>query len=122
MLANLHITSKYNVDRLIPKIIKIRNADYSFTMDQTDVDQRLITIGKELEKDLNNPEAWAAKADILCSMGLYEIAIRCCDRSLAINPDNAFTWMTKGIALDKLGKHDEAKTVFAKAKELGYTD
>jgi tetratricopeptide (TPR) repeat protein len=83
-------------------------------------EKRLIAIGKELEKDLNNSEAWAAKADILCSMGMHEIAIRCCDRSLAINPDNTLTWVTKGIALNKLGKHDEAEIAFAKAKELGY--
>ncbi len=88
-----------------------------FTMDYADVDQRLAAIGKELEKDINNPDAWAAKADILYSMGMYEIAIRCCDRSLAINPDNAFTWMTKGIALEELGKHDEAEVPFIEAKE-----
>jgi Flp pilus assembly protein TadD len=89
-------------------------------MDYADTEKRLIAIGKELEKDLNNSETWAAKADILCSMGMHEIAIRCCDRSLAINPDNALTWVTKGIALDKLGRHDEADIAFAKAKELGY--
>lgn len=104
----------------MPKIIKIADTDYSIVMDYADVDQRLAAIGKELEKDINNPEAWAAKADILCSMGMYEIAIRCCDRSLAINADNALTWMTKGIALDKLGKHDEAEVAFTKAKERGY--
>ena len=59
-------------------------------------------------KDLNNGDAWAAKADILCTMGMYEIAIRCCDRSLSINPENVFTWTTKGIALEKLGRQEEA--------------
>jgi len=39
---------------------------------------------------------------------------------LAINPDNALTWVTKSIALNKLGKHDEAEKAFARAKELGY--
>ncbi|MHB8120208.1 MAG: tetratricopeptide repeat protein [Methanothrix sp.] len=91
-------------------------------MDYTDADHRLTAIGKELEKNLNNSEAWAAKADILCSMGMHEVAIRCYDRSLAINPDNALTWVTKGIALDKLGKHEEAKAALAMAKELGYKD
>ena len=91
-------------------------------MNQTDKDQRLAAIGKELEKDLNNPEAWAAKADILCSMGMHEVAVRCCDKSLVINPDNMLTWVTKGIALDKLGMREEAKEAFAKAMELGYED
>ncbi len=87
-------------------------------MNSNDSDQRLVAIGKELEKNIDNWEAWAAKADIICSMGLYEIAVRCCDRSLAINPDNALTWMTKGSALEKLGKHEEAKVAFARAKEM----
>jgi Flp pilus assembly protein TadD len=88
----------------------------TLTMDYTDADQKLAAIGKELEKDPNNSEAWAAKADILCSMGLYECAILCCDRSLAINPDNELTWGAKGIALDKLGRHEEANAAFTKAK------
>ncbi|HEX7515516.1 MAG TPA: hypothetical protein VF393_08020, partial [archaeon] len=32
-----------------------------------------------------------------------------CDRSLAINPDDMLTWMIKGIALEKIGKREEAK-------------
>jgi tetratricopeptide (TPR) repeat protein len=84
-----------------------------------DIEPKFVAIGKELEKDINNSEAWAAKADLLCSIGMHEIAIRCCDRSLAINPKNMLTWMTKGEALDKLGKHEDARAAFAKAKELG---
>jgi tetratricopeptide (TPR) repeat protein len=87
-------------------------------MDYTDVNQKLVAIGKELEKNINNSEAWAAKADILCSLGMHKIAIRCCDKSLAINPDNMLTWMTKGMALEKIGTHEEALAAFAKAKEL----
>jgi len=89
---------------------------------KTDVDQDLAAIGKELEKNLYNSEAWAAKADVLCSIGMHEIAIRCCDRSLAINPDNMLTWITRSIALEKIGEHEEAKAAFAKAKELGGTE
>jgi Flp pilus assembly protein TadD len=87
-------------------------------MNITDADQRLVAIGKELEKNIDNWEAWSAKADILCSVGMHEIAVRCCDRSLAINPDNALTLMTKGKALEKLGKHEDAKAAFARAKKL----
>lgn len=90
-------------------------------MDVNDANQKLVAIGMQLEKDLNNWEAWAAKADILCSMGLHDIAIRCCNRSLALNPDNILTWTTKGIALEKLGRHEEAEAAFARAMELGRT-
>jgi len=87
--------------------------------DFTSVESKLVTIGKRLEKDLNDWEAWAAKADILCSIGMHDIAVRCCDRSLLINPDNGLTWLTKGIALNKLGRTIEADAAFARAKELG---
>jgi len=85
-------------------------------MDYADIDQKLAAIEKELEKDLDNSEAWAAKAEILCSLQMYETAIRCCDKSLAINPHNELTWATKGNALDKLGRHDEADAAFATAE------
>ncbi len=82
------------------------------------VDNALAAVDKELEKNLENWEAWAAKADILCSLGMYEIAIRCCDKSLALNPDNELTWITKGIALSKLGRTIEADEAFTRAKEV----
>jgi tetratricopeptide (TPR) repeat protein len=91
-------------------------------MIQNDAEQRLVAIGRELEKDLNNSEAWAAKAEILCSIGLHELAIRCYDRSLAIDPGNALTWVGKSMALNKLGKHDEAEIALARAKELEHKD
>ena len=83
-----------------------------------DLDKRLVAVGKQLEKNLNDWEAWAAKADILCSLGMHEIAIRCCDRALALNPNNILTWVTKGEALKKLGKDSEADAAFAKARSL----
>jgi len=51
---------------------------------------------------------------------MFEIAVRYCDGSLAINPDNMLTFETKVKALEKLGRHDEAKAAFAKAREQGY--
>jgi Flp pilus assembly protein TadD len=83
-----------------------------------DLDHRLVAIGKQLEKNLNDWEAWAAKADILCSLGMHAIAIRCCDRALALNPNNVLTWLTKGEALKKLGKNEEADAAFANARSL----
>ena len=101
---------------LYRKLFKAAMRVTTLTMDYTDADQKLAAIGKELEKDPNNSDAWAAKADILCTMRMYESAILCCDRSLAINPDNELTWGTKDIALDKLGRHEEANSAFTKDK------
>lgn len=86
--------------------------------DFVDLDHRLVAIGKQLEKNLNDWEAWAAKADILCSLGMHEIAIRCCDRALALNPNNVLTLVTKGEALKKLGKNEEADAAFANVRSL----
>jgi tetratricopeptide (TPR) repeat protein len=85
-------------------------------MDRTDADQMLAAIERELEKDPDNSEAWAAKADILYSLDMYEDAIYCCNKSLKINPNNEFTWATKCHALNELGRHDEAETALTKAK------
>jgi tetratricopeptide (TPR) repeat protein len=71
-----------------------------------------------LEKNPDDWEAWAAKTDILYSLGMNEIAIRCCDKTLALNPDNVLTWVTKGDALLKIGKNEEAKAAYAKARNL----
>jgi tetratricopeptide (TPR) repeat protein len=87
-------------------------------MDFEDYDHRLVAIGKRLEKNQDDWEAWAAKADVLYSLGMNEIATRCCDRALSLNPDNVLTWVTKGEALIKLGKIEEAKEALAKAKAL----
>jgi len=84
--------------------------------DYADADLALAAIGKELEKNLNNWEAWSAKADVLLSIGMYEIAIRCCDRSLTLNPENKLAWLTKGKALERLGRHEEAKVCLERAK------
>ncbi len=89
-------------------------------VEATDADNRLVAIGKQLEKNSNDWEAWAAKADVLCSLGLHNAAIRCCERSLALNPRNILTWTTKGLALRKLGRLEEAEVAFSMAKALGY--
>lgn len=85
-------------------------------MDFEDCDRRLVAIGKRLEKNPDDWEAWAAKADILYSLRMYEIAIRCCDKTLALNPENKLTWVTKADALTKLGKIEEARAAYAKAR------
>jgi pentatricopeptide repeat protein len=35
-------------------------------------------------------------------------------------PNDAKTWYNKGIALGKLGRYEEAKQCYDKAKQLGY--
>jgi tetratricopeptide (TPR) repeat protein len=87
-------------------------------MDFEDYNHRLVAIGKRLEKNLDDLGSMGSQSEILQSLGMNEIANRCCDRSLALNPDNVLTWVTKGEVLIKLGKIEEAKAAFAKAKAL----
>ena len=92
-----------------------------FMIDNLDnTDRMLASVERELEKNPDSWEAQAAKADILFSLGMYGLAIRCCDRSLALNPDNVLTWVTKVAALKKLGRKEEEEAALAKAMELGY--
>ena len=92
-----------------------------FMIDYLDsTDRMLASVERELEKNPDSWEAQAAKADILFSLGMYGLAIRCCDRSLAQNPDNVLTWVTKVAALKKLGRKEEEEAALTRAMELGY--
>jgi tetratricopeptide (TPR) repeat protein len=72
----------------------------------------------ELEKDPGSWEAWAAKADILYLKKRYREALDCCDKSLAINSENALTWYTQGNALYMLKRYDEAIVCYNQAIEM----
>jgi tetratricopeptide (TPR) repeat protein len=57
----------------------------------------------------------------LMNQGKYEDAIRAFDEAINIDPQLGKAWYNKGLALQSLGRYNEANAVFAKAKELGYT-
>jgi len=91
-------------------------------MDLSEAEMMLASIGKELQKDPNNWEAWAAKADILYALGMHNLAIRCCDKSLEINKDNPFIWFTRSLALRKIGEQEQSDAALSRARELGYKE
>jgi tetratricopeptide (TPR) repeat protein len=72
------------------------------------LDGAIMLVERELEKDAESWEAWAAKADILYLRERYTESMECCLRSIAINPENAFAWNTKGNALFRLKRYGEA--------------
>jgi tetratricopeptide (TPR) repeat protein len=57
---------------------------------------------------------------VLSHLRRYEEAIRCLDNAIKLNPNYGEAYYHKGLALDKLGKKNDAETSFKKAKELGY--
>jgi len=58
----------------------------------------------------------------LYNQGKYNDAIQAYEMAIEIDPKFAETWHNKGVALDELGRPDEAKAAHDKAKELGYAD
>ncbi len=91
-------------------------------MEMSNINELLAATEKELKKNPDSWEAWAAKADILCALGMYQKAIECCNRSLELNQNNALTYLTRCMALRKIGLKDEANASLEKARELGYKD
>jgi tetratricopeptide (TPR) repeat protein len=72
-----------------------------------------------LEIDPNYAMAWNDKAWLLYKQDQYEEAINYSDRAIGIlNEDLAATLDTKGVALEKLGKNDEALQYIDRALEL----
>jgi tetratricopeptide (TPR) repeat protein len=52
----------------------------------------------------------------------YEISEGYFRDAIALRPDFAEAWFNLGVALDGIGKHDEATEAFRKAKQFGATN
>jgi tetratricopeptide (TPR) repeat protein len=74
-------------------------------------------IERELEREPDSWEAWAAKADVLYLQDENEESLICCDKALSMNPRNALVLNTKGNALYKLERYDEAIACYDRAIE-----
>lgn len=48
----------------------------------------------------------------------FKEAIKCIDKFMKLNPKNKDAWHAKGRLLERLGRKNEAKKCFKKAKEL----
>ena len=51
----------------------------------------------------------AEKGDLLIKLNKYDGALSAIDTALSLKPDDGGIWNLKGIALDYLGRHEEAK-------------
>src|SRR3972149_4566393 len=58
---------------------------------------------------------WGEKGFSLVTLGKYQEAIACYDRTLELDPKAEEAWYNKGVALSKLGKHQEAIACYDRA-------
>jgi len=61
---------------------------------------------------------WLQKGNEFYKNDSYDLALRCYDKAIEINPQDANAWHNKGITLKTLGRTTEADAAFAKAKDL----
>jgi tetratricopeptide (TPR) repeat protein len=65
---------------------------------------------------------WTNKGASLGNLGRNEEAIRCFDKAIELDPQDARAWNNKGNCLRLLGRHEEAIRCFDKAIELDPQD
>jgi tetratricopeptide (TPR) repeat protein len=61
---------------------------------------------------------WLQKGDQFYKNNSYDLALRCYNKAIEINPLEADVWHNKGDILKELGRSTEADAAFAKAEEL----
>lgn len=82
------------------------------------LDGATMVVDRELDRNPESWEGWAAKADILYFQGMHRSALQCCERSIDLNPNNALAWNTRGNALYKLSRYGEAIESYSRAIEI----
>lgn len=70
--------------------------------------------------ELNNDKM--AEGIELYEQGKYQEAIKCFDKAIKINPDNASACVNKGVALKNLDKYQEAIKCFDQAIKINSAD
>ncbi|MBD2577502.1 tetratricopeptide repeat protein [Oscillatoria sp. FACHB-1406] len=74
------------------------------------------------EAHLNDPQYWYARGEELASLGQYEQALNCYDKSLNLQPDNIQAWIQYGCILTQLDRYAEALIGFEAALALDPRD
>jgi tetratricopeptide (TPR) repeat protein len=67
----------------------------------------------------DNSSFWLQKGDEFYKNNSYDLALRCYNKAIEIDPENAYAWNSKGNILKKLNRTDEANSAFVKAKDPG---
>lgn len=67
-------------------------------------------------------EYWLQKGDEFYNDSSFDLALRCYEKAIEIDPQKADAWNNKGNVLTELNRTKEANTAFAKANELTTSD
>jgi tetratricopeptide (TPR) repeat protein len=73
---------------------------------------------RAVEVDPRFPQAWYNRGFFLSERGLYEDAVNCFDNALRLGMRNASVLEEKALALEELGREEEAEQVQEQADEL----
>lgn len=84
----------------------------------SDSSGRLQDLDLALKLEPNHPEALAEKAEQLVSIGKVQDALRLYDRAASAAPDQSRLAIGRAVLLHKLGKAEEAQSVFAEQRRL----
>jgi hypothetical protein len=66
----------------------------------------------------DNSSFWLQKGDGFYKNNSYDLALRCYDKAIEIDPENADVWYNKAVVLKELGRDTDAEKASAKAKVL----
>lgn len=58
---------------------------------------------------------WNNKANELLNKGMYDEAVKCYDKAIAIDPNSSALWNNKGVALHDMGEADKALECYNKS-------
>lgn len=61
---------------------------------------------------------WLQKGDEFYNNNSYDLALRCYDKAIEIDPLDGEAWQNKGVVFNELGRTTEADAAFATATEL----
>lgn len=107
-----------------PEKIKEKYEKIFSLLDELKIQQAKEKIDKLLKKNKNDPFLFWLKGYVLLYEGANDLeeAIDSFDRAIEIDPDNAFAWEFKAIALRSLGRYEAAIECYDKSIELDPLD
>ncbi len=121
--------------RLMRPIIKSLNLELNpksgtwwhfkaFTLTELDrKDEALAAFDEALKQNPEDISNWQYKASLLVEMKRYNESLEAYEKAIELIPENntkelAQAWLSKGTALNKTGKQEEAREAFQKSLEL----